>query len=563
MESPRCQPARPQVVALVGFLLVVLVGLSLYVRYVNASTLLIVDETVYLWQARLLGTGSLTAPAGSHPRFVGSIFIPSRGDRRFGQYPIGFPLALAPWVLAGIPWGLNIALAGAAILLLFRFARRLDGPGVAWTAAALTAASPFFIVQSTTLLAHPLTLVLTLLVLVSLERRETRTGQARWTALAGFAIGYAINVSPFVAVPMGLVVFDRWMRTRRRLTTRLREIAAFALPILFGVGVFLTVNWRTVGSPWRTAYEYALPTTRVGFGETVGTGDGYSPADGVINTADRLASLNESLFGWPVTSFAFAGPYLAWLAVSRFQRRRRERNQQKVAAPTSPPEPRDRWDTTLLLLFAATVGIYFFWFFPATDSGLGPRYFYAALPAPILFTARGLVGVASFVRRWPGDRPLPRMAARLLAPALAVLLTAFGTVPFVVRMAAGEIPSWRRATRAVLAEIAARGIDRGTILIESNDISIRLPAFQYRSGFDSKSPLVFAMNRGRSENARLVADRGGEPVYYLEESRGARNGSCATRRPASRSRRRARGAKTRRRPRAESLGPAAHGEPVE
>ncbi len=519
VESPRSQRARPQVVALVGFLFVVFVGLSLYVRYVNASTPLILDETVYLWQARVLGTGSLTAPTSSHPQFAGSYIIPTRGGRRFGQYPIGFPLALAPWVLAGIPWGFNIALAGAAILLFFRFARRLDGPGVAWTAAALTAVSPFFIVQSTTLLSHPLTLVLTLLVLVALERRESRFGQARWAALAGFAIGYAINVSPFVAVPMALVVLERWLRTRRRLPARFREVAAFVFPILLGVGVFLAVNWKTVGSPWKTAYEYALLSTQVGFGKTVGGGDGYSPADGVINTADRLASLNESLFGWPVTSFAFAAPYVAWLAISRFRRRRRENNRRPVAASTSPPEPRDRWDSTLLLLFAATVGIYFFWFFPGTDNGLGPRYLYAALPAPILFTARGLEGIAGFVRRWSGDRPLAQMAARLLAPALVVLLTAFGTVPYVAQMAGGEIPSWRRATRAVLDEIAARGIDRGTILVESNSPSPRFHAFQYRSGFDARAPLVFATSRSRQENARFVADRGGGPVYYLQKSR--------------------------------------------
>ncbi len=520
VESFGSQPARQQVVALVGFLLVVLVGLSLYVRYVNTSTPLILDETVYLWHARVLGTGSLTAPASSHPLFVGSFFIPTRDGRRFGQYPIGFPLALAPWVLAGIPWGLNIALAGAAILLLFRFARRLDGPGVAWTAAALTAVSPFFIVESTTLLSHPLTLVLSLFVLVSLERREARSGPLRWAALAGFAIGYAINVSPFVAVPMALVVLERWLRTRRRLPARVGEVAAFVFPILLGVGVFLAVNWRTVGSPWKTAYEYAQPTTQAGFGKTVGWKGGYTPADGVVNTADRLASLNEWLFGWPVTSFTFAAPYVAWLAISRFRRRRRENNRRPVGASTSPPEPRDRWDSTLLLLFAATIGIYVFWFFPGTDSGLGPRYLYAALPAPILFTARGLAGVASAARRWSGNRPLAQTAARLLAPGLILLLTTLGTVPYIVRMAGDGVASARRATRAVLDEIAARGIDRGTILVESNSPAPRVHAFQYQSGFDAKGPLVFAESRSPQENARFVADRGGGPVYYLQKRRG-------------------------------------------
>src|SRR5262245_31623418 len=47
----------------VGVLLaIVAIALSIWVHRVNAATPVLIDELVYLWQARVLGEGALTSP---------------------------------------------------------------------------------------------------------------------------------------------------------------------------------------------------------------------------------------------------------------------------------------------------------------------------------------------------------------------------------------------------------------------------------------------------------------------------------------------------------------------
>ncbi len=501
---------RSDDLALALFLILAVTGLVLWVYRVNAATPLIFDELLYLWQARLLATGHLTAATPVHHEFVSVLHLFDLDGRCFGQYPIGYPLALIPWVVAGIPWGLNVFLGGASLLLLYRFASRLDGRATAWVAMLLTALSPFFVVQSTTFLVHPLTLALTLLL--ALLRRERSSRRAGWAGLAGATIGYAGNISPFLVVPMLAVSADRWLSTRRTRPVDRRQLIAFTMPLLAGVALFCAVNYGTTGSPWRPAY-FLQSWVRPGFGETVDK-SGYTPIEALINTEDRLANLNRMLFGWPFSSFLFAGPYLA-IAFARHLARRGEPRAEPIPSERGPLGS-DRWTRTLIVLFAGTVGIYAFWYFPGTRDGLGPRYFYATLPALSLFSARGVVALGRILRLAARGRGHADLLGRTVPSLLLAALTVTGTIPMFARMAETGPPRGRREVRAFLDDLEQRGIRRGTVFVTEGSVrKYQRSALLYWSDFSDSKDLVFALDLGPRKNAEFVKDRGGGPVYYV------------------------------------------------
>jgi hypothetical protein len=498
---------------------------------VNAAMPLIIDEVVYLWQAELLASGRLTDHVPAHPDFVNLPFIPIHGDRRFGQYPLGFPLALVPWVAAGIPWGLNVALGAVALFLMHRFARDVGGPALALVAMILLALSPFFIAQSTIFLAHPLVLAATLLLLRCLQKREAAPGRARWPLAAGAAVGYTLNVAPVSAVPLALAAAARVIAARRTAipgtapATR-REIAAFLIPIAAGAGLFCAVNLATTGSPWTPAYYASSADVRPGFGPRWGVGN-YTPAAAWRTTIERVNLLDKFLFGWPRSSLMVAAAYVL---VSGARSLRRVARGAPRPGPDgargwgSPTEGGAGWDLPLLTLVVSTLGTYAFWYFHGNGDSWGPRYLYATLPAFVLFTARGLVGAGSLVealadrvgRAVSGAAPPGAPLVRRALPFAAVAaLTIFGTIPYLARLADDPFLRWRRATHDLLERLESRGIDRGTIFVESVVANTYYAPLLYESRFDDAGPLVFAKDRGLEPDARFAQARGDLPVHYV------------------------------------------------
>ncbi len=508
-QAPKADAiGRRESLWIAALLLLAGAGLAAWVHWVHAETPLIFDELVYLWQAKILGHGWIGAPVPRHHEFVSALFFYEREGRVYGQYPIGYPLALVPWVVARAPWALNVLLGVFSLFLLHRFARAIGGRREAWLATACLAISPFFIVQSTVFLTHPLTLALTLLVLYALLRRSQDDRRLRWAALCGGAIGYALNISPYVAVPMAAVCAERcWVGRSARRPSR-RELLAFVLPFVAGVALFGAVNQEATGAAWRPAY-FHRSFVRPGFGDEVGQ-RGFGPADALRITMDRLDLLDRMLFGWPIPSLLFAGIHVVGAAL-RARTRRGFRPSANRADPGGPVE-NDRWDRPLLILFLGTVIVYAFWYYPGTRDGLGPRYYYAALPTLVLFTARGFAALGDGVSRLA---PRRWAAHALLSIACFCALFATGTVPYLARMADGVKPTERRAARAFLEELERRGVKRGTVFVESPfSKRARRGILLFQSNFDDRGDLVFAWDLGPGKNGDFLSERGGGPAYF-------------------------------------------------
>jgi hypothetical protein len=118
------------------------------------------DEIAYVWQAEALAKGKLTIPSPPEPKSFLVPFVIDHEGQRFGKYPIGWPAVLAPGVLLGARWLVNPLLAGLGIWLTYLLGRRVFGEIVGLIAAGLTLISPFFLLNSGSLLSHPLGLVL-------------------------------------------------------------------------------------------------------------------------------------------------------------------------------------------------------------------------------------------------------------------------------------------------------------------------------------------------------------------------------------------------------------------
>ena len=118
------------------------------------------DEVAYVWQAQAIAGGHLTLPSPSHEKSFLVPFVVDHNGQRFGKYPLGWPVMLAVGELLGVRPLVNALLAGFAVWLTYHLGKRIFGETVGLLAAGLTLTSPFFLMNSGSLLSHPFGLFL-------------------------------------------------------------------------------------------------------------------------------------------------------------------------------------------------------------------------------------------------------------------------------------------------------------------------------------------------------------------------------------------------------------------
>jgi len=379
-----------------GLCLAAFLAAGLFAARINQHLPHSEDEAAYLFQAQVFAQNRLTVPTPPLADAFWSPFVVDYRGQRFGKYPPGWPLLLSTAVRVGQPWLANALLGGAALALMAGLAHLFYCPAesvcpLPLLAAALTLVTPAFLFQSGSLLSHPASLVWMMLALASLAGVGKRPAAA---VLTGASLGAAFLTRPVSALAVGVVVVVFLLALILRGETRPRALGWLALGGLPVAALLPLFAWRVGGSPLFNAYTLVWPYDRLGFGPDIGP-QGYSLHAAIfVNTRLKLSMLAGGLFGWPGWS------NLIFLPVPFLARRA------------------NRWDWLLLAVIAAIVGVHiFYWAFGGADGGL-PRYYYAALPAFVLLTARGIVMVSQILGEW-------RPALRLLPPALVALLVLF------------------------------------------------------------------------------------------------------------------------------------------
>lgn len=252
-------------------------GLS---RYCFPSLVFDPDSAAYLFQAKLLAGGSLSASAPPEFGFSPSPHVNIYRERWFSKYPFGTSLLLVPGVLLGVPWIVPALATGLTLLLFHEIVRELYDTRVAALALGLAFISPTTLLMGATLLSQPVSRLCMAAFLYG-TLRALRKGPAvrrgPWAALAGFALGYGFNTRPLVALVFGVATAG-WLSVllvrRADRVDLARAALACAVPAAVMLVLFFAWNAHLTGDPWLTTYHALQRADRMGFGLR---GEGYAP----------------------------------------------------------------------------------------------------------------------------------------------------------------------------------------------------------------------------------------------------------------------------------------------
>lgn len=332
----------------------------------------IFDAAAYYFQGSLFSTGHLWARAPTIPRAFDGPFTVAYGGRWFSQYPPGTGLVLALGFKAGAPWLVEPLLAMATLLGLYLTARMTSGRAVATLTLLLAALSPFLVLQSGSFLSHPVSLFLLTWAYFAAVRFR-RDAHPLWGAATFALLGLAFLTRELAAVLFGAPLL-LWtvIPALRRLPTwrvRLARLLPGALVGLAGLALYLLYNAALTGDPFLPPRNVVNFFDRLGFGDGIGFYGRHTPAAGLLNIDEMLASLQFTLYGWPYYCT------LAFLPMPFLVRRS------------------TTWDRLNLAIFLAFLAGYTAYFYHGI--ALGPRYLYESLPALVQLTARGVECLAA------------------------------------------------------------------------------------------------------------------------------------------------------------------------
>ena len=341
------------------------------------------DEVAYVFQAKVFAQNRLSVPTPPVDDAFWSPFVLDYQGQRFGKYPPGWPALLslgyrldAPWVINALLGTLTLALVAWLGTVFYCSDKKVCVTPI--VVAGLGLVTPGFLFLAASFLSHSASLfwnTLALLTLFYAVTHKTRI-QAGAAILTGVFLGAAFLTRPFAGLSIGLAlaVFLVVLIVKKQLKWAIfLWIAAGGLP----VAALSPLYWAAItGDPTFNAYLLVWPYDRVGFGPDIGP-EGYTLHAAIfINTRLKLIFLATGLFGWP------GWTSLLFLPIPFITRRA------------------NCWDWLLLAtILSIIISHIFYWSFGGVD-GSFPRYYYDALPAFLLLTARGIEIAFNYLNRW-------------------------------------------------------------------------------------------------------------------------------------------------------------------
>jgi len=293
-------PAAPIIIllALFAFGMSALVSRTVFERLPRLE-----DELTYLFQARMLARGRLVIESPEPRRAYWQPFVVDYQGRRFGKYPPGWPLLLAPGAALEQPWIVNAWLAALTVALVYRLGRDVFNPDAGLIAAALTAFSPMALLLNATLMSHTAALACATAFLAAAARLERPRRPLRWGLAAGIALGLLVINRPTagiaLAAPVAAWSLVRFFKTRRARLPRLKPLLALAAAALLISAAIPLYNAAAAGDPAQNLYLLVWPYDHIGFGEGYGP-RGHTLEKGLRQTRWDLSLAAADLFGWQI-----------------------------------------------------------------------------------------------------------------------------------------------------------------------------------------------------------------------------------------------------------------------
>ncbi len=457
--------------ALAAFVLAAFVLASFVMSRYGQRMPHIVDETSYIFQAKLLASGHTHTSPPAIPEafsFWSEPFIIDNGGRWASFYPFGHPLLLAFGARVGVIWIVPPLVGAGCAALLFVIAKRMYGLHTAVLAPLLLVTSPFFLMQASSFMSHN-TAALYLLAAIACVVAPKRKFAA-WGLAAGIAFGLLFNTRPLTAVALGpsfglLLSLPLWRAAGRG--EGLKQVAGFVAGGLVTLGAYYAYSQGTTGS-FDNGYQASGDLgAALGFG-----GPGHSVSQGLENMQLQLATFVLVMDGWP----AFVG---LLFVLTPF-----------MLGTRSPFD----W-----FLLVASVSVIAAWIiFKASGLAYGPRYWYEIMPLLLLLSARGAVlcvavGARIAARVLPrGDERSPRViVGHLAVGALIVVLCGISINGWLL----GRDPSWKAyATPARATEVRFYMDDRLIRAVDAADLHDALVLVRDCGDYDGCYQSVFWLN---------------------------------------------------------------------
>jgi len=452
------------------------------------------DSVSYLFQAKYFSAGRLFLP----PPPDSAAFVMSQtlndGTRWWGYGFPGWPAVLSLGALVGLPWLVNPLLGGLTVLLAHAVVRRLFDRGTANVTVLLLAVSPWLIYMSGEFMAHPASLVWTLIAVLAVLRSKDGRGWA-WMALGGAALGALFLTRPIEAFLVAPVI-ALWAVAPFGGGLKLRALAPTVLAGAVIAGLSLPYNAALTGDPTYPPFTkwgdltWGVGRDRIGFGPDVGHAawpnidplPGHGLPDVVLNANKNVFMTNFELFGWGCGSLLLI-----------------------LAAFVS-----GGWDRRDLLpiglMGASTLGYSIYWFSGGPD--LGPRYWYQALVPLVALTTRAatiLTGRLGNEGRGGG----PRVAAFVVLASLVGFLT-------VMPWRFGKYHEYRGVSGAVRRLATVNHFGHALVFIRSADREDYQSAFSLNPATLSGSGTIYLWDRNPGARAAIVSAFPGRTIWVVE-----------------------------------------------
>lgn len=466
---PTRRPSAPTILALVlvvaAFAGALLVSVRIFDRLPHVE-----DELAFIFQAKAIASGHLLVSAPEQPQFFRAPFIIVRDGHWYGKYLPGYPVVLAFGALIDRVWLVNPLVGAGCVWMLFVLGRRLYGAWPAVLGAAFMVVSPFFLLQAGSLMSHVVSLAWTLGFLLCFEATRRRRGY--WPAAgAGLALGMLFITRPLTAVGIG-APFAVWALVDVLLERgRLRQYALMAGVFLPFVALLLGYNQLTTGDPLKSAYELWWSFDKIGFGDGIGISGHHDVGQGLHFTRMNVEMLADYLYGWPARlsllpgalAVLVAGVRVVWVGAGRLRARIRH---------SAPPETDARalaalrWDLVLFAMILTLVTVHIA--YPTPGQMYGPRYYFEALPAFTLLSARGVLLFAEYlageVQSVTGAHRRLEQAAGTLAIVAVAALSLYGAFHF----SGDEMRSyrgWNGVDGTDLRTVQAADLDNAVVFV--------------------------------------------------------------------------------------------------
>lgn len=455
------------------------------------------DEVIYLMQAKMLAQGQLAVPAPPSPESFEFYLMDTHKGLWFATTFPGWAMVLAVGTWLNATWLVNPVLAAGGILLAHALFKSAFDRGSANIAILLMACSPWFLLMSSSLMLHTLTLALMLGTWLLLSKSKD-SNRALFALAAGGLMGLFFLTRPMEGLLIG-TLSGLWVVSFSWRERRLKLVAAYSLGcIIIGAGLF-AFNAYLTGSPLETplnayvAEIWGEGRNGYGFRENVGPPNwggvdlypGHSPLEALIHLQNNAYFLNFEFLGWGIGSLFLAGVFVLW----------------------------GRWTRYHLYLGAIvlmTLVLYsLYWF--AGSFYIGPRYWFLMFLPLIMFSVGGLKTVTEKIHH-----ALPDAAIAPRIGATAALLGVSALLVFTSWLAFNKYPNLRGYHGDYVEMSRMAEFENALIFVNSESDPEYGSAFIALDPTFASSKPIFALDLGFEKNADLIAAFPDRNIYFVE-----------------------------------------------